>query len=593
MADNDMKFRIGLEGDEAVQRGLQNLGGAFDGFGGRVAIAVAKFTALKTAASAIIGPLLEAGERAEKISAAYGAMSGSIDEAARRMNNMVTSLDLVTAKNRAAQAGIELSGHDFANVAVAADKFADALGIDTQQAIDQLTSGIVSMNERGLRQFGIHVDSSKSRSENLNNIMKQLETSVGKTAAAADTLGGSLDQMKNALTDAKDGFIKGVAESDLFKSALAQLAGQSSKTEMTVAQSFERMGKSVARSVQEFFNATEDIGAHAYDLIRGDFGGMKDRVAARRREDFDAKVKQAQEDAVDMAIRAAAADAPTKLGGGGGGGGGKGKGGPAGPDLVAQRNLDRIEFEQREKQRAFDADMERLQEESDARQQFLNKEIDFYQQRQDAHKTLLAEQAKADEKYWGEYEARDRERKHLDDKFKADQEDKAKSITDQVDVVSRGVGGAMVQAFNAARAGEMSMGDALKSSLDAYLEKTAIEQGMEGLVNTAKGVAMLLFHPAGAANFFAAAGMNFAIAAAAGGAGAAISSPSGARGAGGGGNSTTQSASPSSFGTNDGGSGGQAPVYVINMNSLMPTAEAGRKAVEAIKAHERLTGRAA
>jgi hypothetical protein len=590
MAD-DLKFRIAVDGADKAKDGIDNLSKSFGGITGAATLAIQKFNVLKGAATEIIGVVSDLAERAESTAAAYNAMSGTIDETVKRLNGAATTFDLVTAKNRAAQAGLQLTDHQFANLAVAGEAFGDALGIDAAQGVDQLASAVVSMNERSLRQFGIEVDSSKSRSENLAGVMAQLETRFGTASAAVDTAGGKLDQLKNKLKDAADGFLKGVTGSDSFNRALDLLIPNVGKASDDIGTKFEDMGirvaaafESIVRNVQStkklfdtfvlspqfgkaldtFFDEIVQNEQRRGESIRGELAKREADKSARSQADRDL-LRQQQMEALGFGEQEATKPGKTKTGGGGGR--------PAndqfgGVDVDAQiRKLKDME-------RAIGVDSQR------DKLQVVRDEIAA---------TLEANQAKL-QGINAEHDARA-------EAFKAEQEidaERKKMHRAQLDRIeaqgekTREAAGIIGTAYMQAITGAQGFGEAIVQQLDAYLIKTAREQAIEALVNTAKGFAALLWHPAGAANFFTAAGINAAAAAAAGGASVAIPG-----GQGGSSSTSVVSTSPNAFGGGGGGPSGRESTYVINVQTLMPNADTGRVIQQSIKDANRKYGQAA
>lgn len=72
--------------------------------------------------------------------------------------DVVSDMDLIMAKNRAAQLDLDLTGPQFAKVAKAAEVFASAVGIDTGEALNQLSTGLATGNAKLLKHAGILVD---------------------------------------------------------------------------------------------------------------------------------------------------------------------------------------------------------------------------------------------------------------------------------------------------------------------------------------------------------------------------------------------------------------------------------------------------
>lgn len=102
------------------------------------------------------------GEEIIRTTQIYGSLKGSIDEMRKATGGEVADIDLITAKNRALQKDLILTDHQFGSVSAAAKMYADALGIDTKEALDSLIDGLATGRVKMLQHAGIMVDAKKA-----------------------------------------------------------------------------------------------------------------------------------------------------------------------------------------------------------------------------------------------------------------------------------------------------------------------------------------------------------------------------------------------------------------------------------------------
>jgi hypothetical protein len=593
MPVRELLYKIAATGAPETAGGLNNVSKAFDGITGAATLAIAKFGVLQQAASQIIGTITDVADRAEGLSAAYNSMSGSIDETVKRINGAATSLDLVTSKNRAAQAGLELTDHQFANVAVAAEGFADATGGTTAAAIEQLSSGIIALNERSLRQFGIHIDSSKSRSENFKDAMAQLEARVGTASAGVDTAAGKIEQLKNKMTDAADGFLKGVTGSKAFNAALDELIPNVGSATDDIGTKFTKLGIKFAAAFESMIKNLKSFGTLFTDVFSLDPAkvvGAIDRFNARSADIAALNQKRVAEGNAGLEAdrkRREAADAMAKgIAPEEGGKGTKKTGGGAAND----NGMFGLEVQEKLREAAFNRDMRRF----DERQAAIDKEKEAIDLRTVTQiEAWKAEDAAFEEKQAKFEKAQDKVRTLVRNNQIDMQRniDRTRDKIEQQGEATRDAANMIGNAYAMVLTGQMSFGEAIMKQLDAYLIKTAREQAIEAIVNTAKGIASLAsFNYPSAGQFFAAAGINAAAAAAAGGASLAI--PGGGAGAGAGGFGGT-SASPAQFGNTPANNNQGGNTYVVNVSMLTPNADSGRVIMQSMKDAQRKFGMAA
>jgi len=103
-------------------------------------------------------------ELAHKIietSKVFGSMKQSIDAARESTGGTVKDIDLIKASNRAMEMGLELTGEEFGVVAAQANRFGDAVGIGSAEAMDKLIGKLASGSAEGLRHAGVVVDAQK------------------------------------------------------------------------------------------------------------------------------------------------------------------------------------------------------------------------------------------------------------------------------------------------------------------------------------------------------------------------------------------------------------------------------------------------
>lgn len=125
----------------------------------------ASITAVKSAIDLIsggFGKFQALGEELVRVTNIYGSLKGSIDEMRDATGGEVADIDLITAKNRAFEKDLKLTDKQLGVVAGAANKFADAMGIDTKQALDKMIDGLATGNVKMLEHAGVVIDAERA-----------------------------------------------------------------------------------------------------------------------------------------------------------------------------------------------------------------------------------------------------------------------------------------------------------------------------------------------------------------------------------------------------------------------------------------------
>ncbi|MEQ8960723.1 MAG: hypothetical protein RLP02_22845 [Coleofasciculus sp. C2-GNP5-27] len=175
-------FRGLGEAGEVARKGVNVLGGA--------ALAAAG------AAAAFAGGI-------ERTTGIVNRMNGDVSQAQRQIGGLVSQLNLITTRNKIAQTGLQLTNQQFADLAEVAAEFAAATGTETTQAMEQLGDAVATLSNEELEHYGISVDTSKTRSEQFAEILRQLHERASQLETGADTAGGAIDRFTVLVVDAK------------------------------------------------------------------------------------------------------------------------------------------------------------------------------------------------------------------------------------------------------------------------------------------------------------------------------------------------------------------------------------------------------
>lgn len=521
---------------------------------GAVGIAVG---AAGVALNTVIGRVRQFAAEFEETQAVLSRFSGDIEEAAERTGGLISRFDLMLASNKAAAAGLQLSGRELANVAVRASEFARATGEDATGALDSLIQGLAQGEAGGLRRFGIALDGISDKSEVQRKAIERLEQGWGNANTAASGLAGGLRTLDNRLADVKLAFFEGLdastAVDESFKRLSDEVVRLADALGIDLGEGFDlvkQAGIATTAVIATLIDRVTLLARAARSIASGDIlEGLRalDRATSVRGvlDDFQRNLDRSFASADEPRARQAVSGLTGETGGKSGRAAALG----ALPDKEEGKLAEAkaaLERETAERQRTLD-------QERTAAQDALNQ-------------AKLDEIALADKLASKTAKVID-----LEEKRKELTEQQTKAI-DKFGAVGAKAGDLIAQAIegNAAEA------------LDAFLKQTVKQNAIWALENTAKGIGAAIFAPAAAAQYFAAAAMHAGIAASAG-VGAAIVPGGGSASApalAAGGNR------PVAEGGATGTTGGNT--YVINVNGALGTrAEVGRQVHLALKEAER------
>ena len=537
-------------------------------------------SAVATGVQQAVAVIKGMAEEYERTSRVLSSFSGDVTEASRRTAGLISNLDLMIARNKAAQAGVQLSAHDLANLAVKATELARATGEEATAAFERLTQAVAKGEAEALREYGIRLDGITNKSQASAGALSQLEAQVGTTDASAGGLGSTFTRVETAMSNATTEFVRGFDSVESLKGAFDDVGEAIGR----VAQAF---GADLSTGLETFVTA----GAAAAEItatLASAFASFADAVANLANGDFEGafnKALEAQRSMTDLTAGillgegAMISRLQARLGGGAGGKSGKtddstriaGLGGEGSGDGGGKWN-------EPKKLRALLGGA--AANDNDAQTALL-----LEQQR-----TLLAGRggtsaAVSDLDLLGlkEGNANTVGSAFADDKGAEAAEDMLRFIRDQnkelerqgklVTDIASTVGGALMSAFEHAAASQQGFLSGLAQGFDIWAGNFAKEEVGKGLSAAASALGATFWNPPLAGGLAAEAAGHFAAAAAFGGASIAIPNTSG-------GASPAAAAGanrPVAEGAST-GNGGPTTV-VINMNvpnAVLTQEEAGR-----------------
>lgn len=207
VADSLGRLQQEAEGIKNARMGFreveQGAGAAEESTSGLVeTLGAARGALLALGAREAVRGIVDLIERTDQLDTAIDRLNGASIRGAREFaGGMVPALDLVTARTRMLQAGLELTDQEFEAVIAKGIVFAQANGIQASAGIQQLTSALISGNDRGLRPFGFELEAGASRARNLSTALDQITQAAEANRRAVEEDRGAFDMLKSAIED--------------------------------------------------------------------------------------------------------------------------------------------------------------------------------------------------------------------------------------------------------------------------------------------------------------------------------------------------------------------------------------------------------
>jgi len=244
VAENqELKLKLTVDSKDA-EDGTRRAGLAFTELNSKFELTGKAISALQSGYQLFMGTI-NRGQGVSELSTAFNSLGGTsaqLDKLRTSMQGLVSDTDIMRASNEALLAG--LSPEQFERVAAAADSLGDAVGVNTKDAMDQLTRAVNTGNERLLKQYGIVIDNKKAEEDfarqigvsanQLNEagkkeaariaILNKMDEQVKRTGEAHITAGDAIQRMGATFNNLLDKISQGVNENSSLATSLNHVA---------------------------------------------------------------------------------------------------------------------------------------------------------------------------------------------------------------------------------------------------------------------------------------------------------------------------------------------------------------------------------
>jgi hypothetical protein len=154
--------------------------------------------------------LKQFGEEVVRTTQIMQSQHVSIDAAKKAIDGTASSLELITAANRATQLGLVLTGDQFADVARQAKIFSDSTGTSSVEALEKLINGLAEGRKKTLDLAGVKINATVAEKEFADSVGVSTDrlNDTGKALAVQEyalrSLAQKSEEAKNKLQDVSD-----------------------------------------------------------------------------------------------------------------------------------------------------------------------------------------------------------------------------------------------------------------------------------------------------------------------------------------------------------------------------------------------------
>lgn len=209
MPTESLKFRVKVEGAEEARREVDRFNDELGRSGEQseststgLGSVATKLGLVAAGAAAAVVAFDRFADSTERTVGVMSHLRGSVDAAQDAVGGMVSKFDLAITRNALVQRGFQVTDDQFASLAVVAQDYAQAIGVDTTEAIEQLGDALIGVSAEELERFGLTLDTSKTKSEQFSDALAQLSVRADEVGGGAASSAGSWQRFKTAVDDA-------------------------------------------------------------------------------------------------------------------------------------------------------------------------------------------------------------------------------------------------------------------------------------------------------------------------------------------------------------------------------------------------------
>ena len=205
MADQRVNIKVSAQGAKKAQNELKGVSGAIGKMGKAVGIASTAYFGAKGLIAGFSSVITLAGEQEQaekKLEVALGKTSKSLLDQATALQKMTTFGDEAIIGVQASIGAFIKNEEQIKKATSATLDIAVAMGMDLKSAGD-LVAKTLGSSTNAMSRYGIEVSGAVGSTERLESLTNNVARLFGGQASAqAQTLAGSIEQMKNAVGDA-------------------------------------------------------------------------------------------------------------------------------------------------------------------------------------------------------------------------------------------------------------------------------------------------------------------------------------------------------------------------------------------------------
>lgn len=149
---------------------------------------------------ALVQGLTDAAVAGDRQATALQRLGPAWNDVRDATRGTVTAQEAFSLQQSLLQSGLPTTGRELATITRAARDYAHSMGIDTTQALQQMTEALRNGEAGGLRRFGIAVQQGQTRTQAFESALRQMTAAQNGSAPSAHTAAEAQEALSNSVT---------------------------------------------------------------------------------------------------------------------------------------------------------------------------------------------------------------------------------------------------------------------------------------------------------------------------------------------------------------------------------------------------------
>lgn len=173
----------------------------------------------------LAGRVVEGAVAADRHARAVSRLGAAYEQVRAATNDVVSAEQALRVQQELTQSGLRVGANELATITRRAREYAQATGVDVDQALGQMTEALRGGTAEGLRRFGVEVAQGTDRVRAMEGALSRWREEQSRGGPAARTLGEEVGSAGRAFNEMTNSIMGSIAQALRLREAFAAISG--------------------------------------------------------------------------------------------------------------------------------------------------------------------------------------------------------------------------------------------------------------------------------------------------------------------------------------------------------------------------------